>query len=217
MTRCTDRIRAANRPAGARTHAGARMAASLVLGAIAAVGAMSAAAPPLAGQAVPELRSHRHMAIGNVAFLTGWRPALHGGYLLQTSLAKSRTGTDEFGADVVHPPSWFAHALVSGGWSLDTDGTGDAGWAALGQLGVVRRLHMEGPLTLGRVGVAAQGSVAPRGYGAVTRWGLAYGNAAVSIGWMRFPDAGGDRVVVSADLLRCILQDLGLVQRCVVR
>ncbi|HUG38891.1 MAG TPA: hypothetical protein VMM12_00310 [Longimicrobiales bacterium] len=178
---------------------------------------LAAHAAGLAAQDVPELRSHRHMAIGNVAFLTGIRPALHGGYLLQSSLARSRTDVDEFGVPTVHPPRWYAHVLASGGWSFDTDGAGTGGLSGLGQLGVVRRLTSDGPLTLGRVGLAAQGSLAPEGYGVVTRWGLLYGNAAVSIGWMRFPDAGGDRVVVSADLLRCILQDLGLVRGCVVR
>lgn len=173
--------------------------------------------PSVAAQDVPELRSYRHMAVGNLSFLAGVRPALHGGYLAQVSLARSRTTTGQFGVPTVHPPRWYAHFLAAGGWSFDRDGEGDAGLAGLGQLGLVRRLDSEGPLTLGRIGLATQGSLAPTGYGVVTRWGLFYGNAAVSAGWMRFPDAGGDRLVVNVDLLRCILQDLGLVPRCVIR
>jgi hypothetical protein len=165
---------------------------------------------------VPELRSYRHMAVGNVSFLTGLRPALHGGYLAQMSLAKSRTTTDEFGVPTVHPPRWYAHFLGAAGLSFDTDGQGAVGPAGLGQLGLLRRLDSEGPLTISRVGLAAQGSLAPTGYGVVSRWGLLHGNAAVSVGWMRLPDAGGDRLVVNIDLLRCILQDLGLVQRCLI-
>lgn len=177
----------------------------------------SATAQAVSAQGVPELRSYRHMAVGNLSFLTGVRPALHGGYLAQMSLATSRTTTDEFGVPTVHPPRWYAHLLAAGGWSFDTDGEGAAGPAGLGQLGLLRRLDREGPLTLGRVGLAAQGSLGPTGYGVITRWGLFYGNAAISIGWMRLPDAGGDRLVVNVDLLRCILQDLGLVQRCLIR
>lgn len=176
--------------------------------------ALSAAG--LAGQEVPRLRSHRHMAVGNVAFLAGARPALLAGYLVQTSLARNGVGVDEFGVPTVFPPRWFGHLLVSGGWSFDTDGDGDGGLAALGQLGLVRRLDDEW-LTISRIGLAAQGSLAPEGYGAVARFGFFHGNAALSMGWMRFTELDGDRFVVSADLLRCILQDLGLVRQCVVR
>lgn len=174
------------------------------------------AAQDLSGHDVPELRSYRHMAVGSLSFLTSARPALHAGYLAQASLARSRTTTDEFGVPTVHPPHWYAHLLAAGGFSFDTDGAGEAGPAGLGQLGLVRRLDNEGPLTLGRVGLAAQGSLGPTGYGVVSRWGLLHGNAAVSIGWMRLPDAGGDRLVVTVDLLRCILQDLGLVRQCAI-
>lgn len=178
---------------------------------------VTASAAAARAQAEPELRSYRHMAVGGVAFLTGWEPAIHAGYLAQLSLAPSRTGTDEFGATLVVPPVWFAHLLIAGGYGFDTDGRGDGGATGLGQLGLVRRLKRDGPLTLGRVGVAAQGSLAPDGYGAVARFGLLSGNAAVSVGWMRFPDLDDrDRLVVSVDLLRCILQDLGLVSACAV-
>lgn len=185
-----------------------------VAAAVAALILIMPAAPT--GLHAQELRSHRHMAVGNVAFLTGLRPAVHGGYLLQTSLARSRTHTDEFGVPTIQPPRWYAHVLASGGWSFDADGHGRGGATALGQLGLVRRLDTERALGVARVGLAAQGSLAPEGYGLVTRWGLFHGNAAVSLGWMRFPERADDRFVISVDLLRCILQDLGLVGRCVI-
>lgn len=173
-----------------------------------------AAAGPLEAQGGEEpTRAHRHLAVGNVAFLNTWDPAVQAGYLYQGSLRKSRITVDEFGTPTVHPPQWYAHTLLSGGWAWDTDGTGEPGFAALGQAGIMYRLKEDGPLGIAQVGIAGQGSYGPRGVGGVARAEFLHGNAAVSVGWMKLEDRE-DGLVVTVDVLRCILQDLGLVSTC---
>jgi hypothetical protein len=190
------------------------MTAALCRRGLVAVMLVAASASAAHGQDDEPTRSYRHLGVGSVAFLASAQPALLAGYLFQASLATDRVETDEFGVPTVYPPHWYGHALVTAGWSFDTDGNGEDGPAALGQLGLVRRLDRE-RFTVNRVGVAAQGSLEPEGYGAVARLGALHGNAAVSLGWMRFPDLDEDRFVASVELLRCILQDLGLVRTCV--
>lgn len=173
-------------------------------------------APPLHAQGGEEpTRSHRHLAVGNVAFLNTLEPALHVGYLYQGSLGRSGISVDEFGTPTVRPPRWFAHTLLSAGWAWQADERGEPGVAALGQLGLLYRLENDGPLGISMLGVAGQGSYGPRGIGAVGRAELLHGNAALSVGWMKL-EHRDDGVVVAVDLLRCILQDLGLVSRCII-
>lgn len=173
-------------------------------------------APEVATAQSPETpaRSHRHMAVGNVAFLHSWKPMLQAGYLYQISIRRSRVSRDSFGATMVHPPRWYVHVLAAGGWSADADGKGESGLAATGQIGVIHRLLEDAPLTLSRVGVVAQRTFGPDGFGPLARVEFFHGNAAISVGWMRFDGPREDGVVVTVDLLRCILNDLGLVPRC---
>lgn len=172
------------------------------------------AVAPLAAQSPEEpLRTHRHLAVGNIGFLHTWDPAIHGGYLYQFSIRKSGVSVDDLGITTVTPPRWYAHTLVAAGWAADADGLGDGGFASTGQLGLLYRF--DGPMSISRAGLAMQGSLGPTGWGPVARVGFFYGNAALSAGWMFFDDRG-DGVVVGIDLLRCILQDLGLVSRCVI-
>ncbi len=174
-----------------------------------------AGASEASGQADEQpARVHRHLGVANAAFLSTWDPAVHIGYLYQFSLRPSRISTDELGVVTVHSPRWFAHSMVSVGWAVDSDGAGGSGFSGLGQLGVLYRF--DGPMTVSRAGVAAQGSLAPRGAGAVARVGFLHGNGALSVGWMRFEEPRSDGVVVSLEVLRCILQDLGLMQECIV-
>lgn len=156
---------------------------------------------------------YRHMAVGNLVFLDTWRPAVQMGYLFQPGLHRTRIGTGDFGETVVHPVLWYLHAVGTAGLAFDDDG--NAALGAIVQLGALRRLASEWPLSVNQVGLAAQASLRPRGVGSVGRFELLHGNAAVSVGWMWFEedDVG---VAVSVEFLRCILNDLGLVSRCVV-
>lgn len=160
------------------------------------------------------LRSHRHLAVGSVGFLHSWNPAVQGGYLYQLSLRKSAVSVDDLGVTTVTPPRWYAHTLVAAGWASDSDGAGDAGLTGMGQLGVLYRF--DGPMSISRAGLAAQRSWGPSGWAPVARVGFLNGNAALSAGWIFFDGARADGVVVSLDVLRCILQDLGLVSRCLI-
>ena len=159
-------------------------------------------------------RSHRHLAVGSVGFLHTWDPAVQAGYLYQVSLRKSEISVDDLGVTTVRPPRWYAHGLVAGGWAADADGAGDSGFTGTGQLGLLYRF--DGPMTISRAGAVVARSWGPDGWGPLARVGLMNGNAAVSMGWMAFDGPRGDGVVVSVDLLRCILQDLGLVSQCVI-
>ncbi len=172
--------------------------------------------PVVAAAQSPEepVRPIRHMGVGNVAFLNTWDPALHAGYMIQPAFTRTRVVTGEFGQPEVIPPQWYLHTLASMGWARDVDGTGETGLSGVGQLGVIRRLRSDGPIGIARVGVAAQGSWAPRGLGPVARIELFNGNLALSAGYMRFRAPREDGFVLNIDALRCILQDLGLVSNC---
>lgn len=159
-------------------------------------------------------RVQRHLGVGNVAFLGTWDPAVHVGYLYQVSLRPSSISTDDLGVVTVETPRWFGHTMVSAGWAVDSDGAGRSGLAGLGQLGLLYRF--DGPMTVSRAGVAAQGSFGLRGAGAVVRVGFLHGNGALSLGWMRFEDPRSDGLSVTVEVLRCILQDLGLIDACLV-
>ena len=69
-------------------------------------------------QEAQQLRSLRHLGVGNISFLNTWDPSLHAGYLFQLSLRKNQLETDEFGESVVLPPHLYLHRLVSAGWAL---------------------------------------------------------------------------------------------------
>lgn len=179
----------------------------------AAAVAVGAAGPAGAQSAEEPLRTHRHLAVGQIGFLHTWDPAVQGGYLYQLSIRRSRVEVDDLGISTVFPPRWYVHTLVGGGWAADAGGSGDSGLAGTGQLGLLYRF--DGPMTISRASLAVQGSLGPTGWGPVARVGFMNGNAALNAGWMFFDDRG-DGVVVGIDLLRCILQDLGLVSACVV-
>ena len=181
---------------------------------VAVVLATSALPQYAAGQDAPK-RTHRHLAVGNISFLNSWDPALHGGYLYQFSIRKARQEVDEYGVTIIVPPRWLTHLSAAAGWARDANGNGDDGFSGLGQVGLMYRF--DGPFTLNRIGVAAQGSLGPDGIGAALRAGFLHGNAALSIGWMDFEGPRSDGVVVSLDILRCILKDLGLVGACLIR
>jgi hypothetical protein len=200
------------RPDGLRRAGGryevARASALAALALLGPLASLSAQEPE-----VP-VRSQRHLAVGNVTFLHTWDPAVQAGYLYQVSFRPSRVDIDEFGISTVVPPRWHAHSLLSVGWSSDADGLGRGGFAGVAQLGAMYRF--DGPATISRGGLAVQGSRGPPGLGAVARLGFLHGNAALSVGWMRFDGPRSDGVVVGVDLLRCLLQDLGLVRSCVI-
>jgi len=178
--------------------------------------ALAVGLPADAGAQSPErpLRTHRHLAVGNVGLLNTWDPTIQAGYLYQVSFRKSRVEVDEMGISRVSGPRWLAHASAAAGWAADAGADGDAGFAGTGQLGVLYRF--DGPATITRAGLAAQGSLGPDGLGPVARLGFFNNNAALSAGWMWF-DGRSAGPVVNLELLRCILQDLGLVRTCVVQ
>ena len=168
----------------------------------------------LGGQETPR-RGVFHLGVGNTAFLNDWAPSLHVGYLLQFSVRKSQVKQDEFGFDEVHPPRAYVHSMVSGGVGFNTDASGSTGFAGYGQLGLLWRADKGlGPISV--FGPVAQGSLGPNGVGVAARGQLLAGNAAISLGWMWFDGPRNDGFTVSVDLLRCILQDLGLVQACFI-
>ena len=174
------------------------------------IAAQEAGAPPTA------LRSFRHLAVGNVSFLNTLRPTLDGGYLLQLSLRKNGWKQDEFDAWEVLPPQAYAHVLLAGGWSFGSEAD-EGGFAGLGQLGVIWRLDQEWPLGVNAIGGAVQASVGPKSIGPVARAELFHGNLGLTVGYAWFEDdERGRGVTVGIDLLRCILQDLGLVETCVI-
>ena len=174
------------------------------------IAAQETGAPPTA------LRSLRHLAVGNVSFLNTSRPTLDGGYLFQLSLRKNGWKQDEFGAWEVLPPQAYAHALLAGGWSFGTE-SDQGGFAGVGQLGVIWRLDQEWPLGVNAIGGAVQASIGPKSIGPVARAELFHGNLGLSVGYAWFEaDERAPGITVGIDLLRCILQDLGLVETCVI-
>ncbi len=169
----------------------------------------------VAAQTEEPRRGVFHLAVGNLSFLDAWAPSLHLGYLLQFSVRKSQVSVDEFGFDEVTPPTVYVHTLVSGGYGFDTGDGGANGFSGHGQLGLLWRLDEGvGPFTV--IGPVTQASLGPDGLGGAMRSQLLAGNAALSLGWMWFDDPRDHGVTVSIDLLRCILQDLGLVQSCII-
>lgn len=174
------------------------------------IAAQETGAPPTA------LRSLRHLAVGNVSFLNTFRPTLEGGYLFQLSLRRNGWKQDEFDAWEVLPPQAYAHVLLAGGWSFGSE-SDEGGFAGLGQLGVIWRLDQEWPLGVNAIGAAVQASVGPRSLGPVARAELLHGNLGLTVGYAWFEDDERARgITVGIDLLRCILQDLGLVESCVI-
>lgn len=196
-------------PTTPRPRTRAALAAALAL-----LSAAGLVRPLMAQSPERPVHSQRHLAVGNVGFLHTWDPAVQGGYLYQLSFRPSRISVDDLGVTTVTPPRWYAHTLVAGGIAADSDGTGDAGFTGMGQLGVLYRF--DGPMSISRAGLAAVKAWGPDGWGPVARVGFMSGNAALSVGWMAFDGPRDDGVVVSVDVLRCILQDLGLVSRCVI-
>ncbi len=174
------------------------------------IAAQEAGTPPTA------LRSFRHLAVGNVSFLNTSRPTLDGGYLFQMSLRKNGWKQDEFNAWEVLPPQAYVHVLLAGGWSFGSEAN-EGGFAGLGQLGVIWRLDQEWPLGVNAIGGGVQASVGPKSLGPVARAELFHGNLGLSVGYAWFEDDERARgITVGIDLLRCILQDLGLVETCVI-
>ena len=167
-------------------------------------------------QEAQQLRSLRHLGVGNISFLNTWDPSLHAGYLFQLSLRKNQLETGEFGESVVLPPHLYLHTLVSAGWATGAGDAGGGSFAGVGQVGLLWRLDEEGPLGVNALGPVAQASWGPGGIGGGGRAELFHGNLGISVTLMSFDGPRGGGVAVSIDLLRCILQDLGLVQRCVV-
>lgn len=179
------------------------------------VGLVGFGPPAAAGAQETPRRGVFHLGVGNISFLNDWAPSLHVGYLLQFSIRKSQVTKDEFGFDEITPPRAYVHSMVSGGVGFNTDVSGSTGFAGYGQLGLLWRADRGlGPITV--FGPVAQGSLGPNGVGAAVRGQLLAGNAAISLGWMWFDGPRNDGFTVSIDLLRCILQDLGLVQACLI-
>lgn len=162
-----------------------------------------------------ELRSMRHMAVGNLSWINDATPSLQGGYLFQISIDRSHAELDDLGATQIDPPRWYAHSLVSLGWSFD-EVDGDAiGFTGRGQLGLL--YAFDGPLTINRVGPTAQATWGPEAYGAGLRAEFFHGNAGISVGWLSIREDRSNGFFVNIDLMRCILQDLGLVEKCVIQ
>lgn len=172
--------------------------------------ALASSPLPATGQS-PErpVRTQRHLAVGNVAFVPAWDVTVQGGYLYQLSVRKSRVSVDDLGVTTVTPPRWYAHSLLTAGWADNADGA-----SVTAQLGLLYRF--DGPMSISRAGLAVQRSWTPSAWAPVARVGFLNGNVALSVGWALFDDGPDDGVVIGLDMLRCILQDLGLVSRCVI-
>ncbi len=141
------------------------------------------------------------------------------GWLYQVSLRPARTSYETVIETVVgddgtlqqqsfpsvlthYPPRWYLHGLVSGGVARQ-----DGEWDGSGylQVGILRRQDSK---LLKFWGPAIQGILEPRGLGPVLRFEI-MDNLGLQAGWI-FLEEGDDRLFLSIDYFRIILEDLGL-------
>lgn len=171
--------------------------------------ALTATAAPFGGVAaqvapdLPEARAHRALATGGATFAGTIRPALLVGGLYQISLTPVRSVREE-GILVRRLPSWYLHLSASAGWSFAREP--DDGPVAAGAVGVVRRPD-HWPVSA--IGPVATAMVGPGAWGAALRVELA-DNIGVQAGWQRRTRNDQDVLVLSVDLMRCLLSDLEL-------
>jgi len=176
-------------------------AAALLAALLLATPAQAQVPPPT----LPDARASRTLALGELIFPGSWRPGIAVGGLYQISLAPMRTVVDE-GIQVRRVPSWYLHLAATAGYGFDVDGEGSGGFTAKGGAGL---LHRPGPSLFSAAGPVLLATEGPRGWGAGLR-GEVLDNIGVQMGWLRRTEVGGDRLLVSVDIMRCLLQDLGL-------
>lgn len=179
---------------------------SLALGALLPLALLA----PRAGMAqvaptLPDARASRFLALGDVIFPGTVRPAVGIGGLYQISLAPMRTLMED-GFQTRTVPNWYLHLSATAGYGWDVDGEEGGGLALKGGAGVLRRGVFSPFSALGPVALVMDG---PRGWGAALRGEIA-DNIGLQAGWIRRDDPSGDGLFISIDVMRCLLQDLGL-------
>ncbi len=165
---------------------------------------------PRAGSAqvsptLPDARASRFLVLGDVIFPGTVRPAVGIGGLYQISLAPMRTVVED-GIQNRTVPNWYLHLAATAGYGWDVDGEDGGGLALKGGLGFLRRGVFSPFSALGPVALVMDG---PRGWGAALRGEIA-DNIGLQAGWIRRDDPSGNGLLISVDVMRCLLADLGL-------
>lgn len=172
---------------------------------------MAGLAPPVTGQLPPvrdTLRGKRVLAVANLAFFEAWEPNVTVGFLGQISLDRMAP-TVEDGVTTYSAPSWYAHALATGGIRTE----GEVLFSAYGEAGIVRRRDAPGFFT--SFGLAGFYNLEPQGYGAVFRSDLLMDNAFAQVGLIRFKDTKETGFYLGFGFMRCLLKDLEFTDSCI--
>ena len=147
---------------------------------------------------IPE-RSKRNLLIGNVAFVNERTPSISVGGLHQISFRKTQIVQGQFGNDIIMPPRFYGHFLLSGGINGDYDD-----YAILGQIGILRR--MDSP-TFTFFGFALQGVLPDKAFGPVVRVEI-IDNIGLQTGILFYSERDEKGLFVSIDYFRELFSDL---------
>lgn len=144
-------------------------------------------------------RSKRILMIGNATFLNQWNPTITTGAVYQISLRKPQIVKGEFEQDIIMPPRFYGHFLLSGGINGDYDD-----YAILGQIGILRR--MDSP-TFTFFGFALQGVLPDKAFGPVVRVEI-IDNIGLQTGILFYSERDEMGIFVSIDYFRELFSDL---------
>jgi len=151
------------------------------------------------GSSFTQPRSKRILMIGNVTFVNQLNPAITTGALYQISLRKPQITKGEFGQDIITPPRFYVHFLLSGGINGDYDD-----YAILGQIGILRR--MDSP-KFTFFGFAFQSVFPDPAFGPVVRVEI-IDNIGLQTGILYYSERDEMGLFVSFDYFREIFSDL---------
>jgi hypothetical protein len=146
-------------------------------------------------------RVNRGLLVGNCAFVDERTPAVTAGGFTQVSLTKLRVEAGSYGNEVIIPPRWYAHLMVTGGSRTDLDD-----YAVFGQLGVIRRNDSE---TFTSAGIVGQAVLPVKAYGPAGRIEV-MDILGLQAGPIYFHKAKAWGVFASIDFFHLLFDDLGL-------
>lgn len=149
---------------------------------------------------VPE-HVNRGLLIGNCAFVDEMKPTVTAGGFTQVSLKKFGARLGPHRSQVIDPPRWYAHLMVTGGARTDFDD-----YAIFGQLGVVRRNEST---TFTSAGIVGQVVLPVEGFGPLGRVEV-MDVLGLQVGPMYFKKSEEWGVFASVDFFHLLFDDLGL-------
>ncbi|MEJ7811001.1 MAG: hypothetical protein WKG32_11380 [Gemmatimonadaceae bacterium] len=142
-----------------------------------------------------------------VAFVDTWRPAMLLSYEVRTPIGREPPlpgDTEEGGPVFAVVRDYFVSAMLGAGITIARVDRSDVSGTAIGQLGVLRRLH--GSLEP-RVGLYAVGIVRPEAAGPLLRFEAkdAFG---AQLGWVWFSGSSRKGLIGAVDVSLALVRDL---------